>query len=98
MTTIYLLHFNQPLSQGTDPRTGKPRAARHYIGSADDLPKRLHEHAIGHGARIVAALLARGGSFSLARQWDADRKFERQLKRRHGAPRLCPICRQGVDG
>lgn len=97
MTTVYLLHFDQTLSQGPDPRTGKPRAAGHYIGSTDDLVGRMLQHSDGHGARIVQALIQRGGDFVLARQWEGvDRKFERHLKRRKEAPRLCPKCSPGA--
>jgi hypothetical protein len=33
-----------------------------------------------------------GGTFRLARTWPGGRTRERELKNRHDAPRLCPIC------
>lgn len=79
--TIYLLHFSQPYKH-----------ARHYIGFTTDLPKRIHQHLTGHGARLMEVVTAAGIGWTLARTWNGTRTFERQLKDRHNAPRLCPIC------
>jgi predicted GIY-YIG superfamily endonuclease len=81
--TIYLLHFDRPY-----------RHARHYIGYTDDLDSRIATHRAGNGARLIAVISAAGIGFTVARTWTGDRNFERRLKRRKDAPRLCPICRE----
>jgi len=80
--TVYLLHFERPF-----------RHARHYIGWTQHLEARLKHHAAGSGARLLAAVVAAGIGWVCARTWtDVDRHFERRLKNRHGAVRICPIC------
>lgn len=83
--TIYLLHFNQPYFH-----------ARHYLGSTDDLTRRLAEHRSGQGSKLIAAAMAAGISFQLVRTWPGDRSQERQLHNRKNSPKLCPIC-AGTD-
>src|SRR6476659_2411798 len=79
---VYLLHFSPPY-----------RHARHYIGYGDDLPTRLAEQLSGKGANLVRVALAHGCIVTVAKIWAGmDRKFERKLKNRKNAPRLCPIC------
>lgn len=89
----YLLHF-------IDPRTGRPARlfhAGHYTGWARDrqtFARRIEHHRHGHGARLVAAAIAAGLDFVVARTWDeGDRAKERRLKRSGGASRYCPLCR-----
>lgn len=81
--TIYLIHFLTPYKH-----------AKHYLGSTDDLERRLIEHATGHGARLMAVIVEAGIDWTLARTWEGDRKRERQLKNFGGASRICPLCRQ----
>lgn len=83
--TVYLLHFSEPIAPGR-------HTCQHYIGYADDLAPRIHAHAHGQGARLTQVAVARGISFVVARTWDGNRQLERQLKRRHDGPALCPIC------
>ena len=78
---VYLLHFHEPYHH-----------ARHYLGSAEDLEKRLDQHRRGVGARLVHVISQAGISFTLARTWKGGRKKERRLKNQHHNPRLCPIC------
>ena len=73
--TCYLLHFSQPYKH-----------ARHYSGTADDLPARLAEHEAGRGSRLLAVVKAAGITWTLARTWPGGRQRERQLKTR-AAPR-----------
>jgi len=83
--TVYLLHFDRPLHH-----------ARHYLGYASDLQKRLDIHRRGGSddARLMQVLRERGIGFKLARTWPGgDRRLERKLKKRHESPRLCPLCR-----
>ncbi|CAN5492750.1 hypothetical protein BH10CHL1_BH10CHL1_50120 [soil metagenome] len=80
---VYLLHFS--------PRY---KHAGHYIGFADHLPARIAEQFAGKGANLVQVALRNGCILTLACTWaNKDRKFERSLKNRGGAARICPICR-----
>jgi hypothetical protein len=83
---VYLIHLDAPLS----PKS----ASRHYIGYTKHVPSRMQQHARGRGARFMAVAKERGISWSIARIWPGDRGWERALKNRHDAPRLCPICRR----
>jgi len=82
---VYLLHFDRRYWH-----------AGHYVGwarSAKTLPRRIHHHEIGQGARLTAVVSAAGIGFQVARVWpDADRHFERRLKDQKHGPRLCPLC------
>ncbi len=89
--TVYLLHFDAPIS----PR----HTTQHYLGWAADLDTRLAEHARGGGARLTQVALKRGIGWELARTWVGEtRADERRHKSgAHGA-RLCPVCRAGRRG
>lgn len=87
MTTIYLLHFDRPIS---DHHT-----TQHYLGSADDLRRRIEEQRSGAGARLCQVAKERGIGFTVARIWsNKPRTFEYALKARKNGPKLCPICNQ----
>jgi len=78
----YLLHFTPPY-----------RHAGHYLGFADDLPRRLRRQATGKGARLVAVALAAGCTFELVWLRLGSRDDERRRKNLKAAPRLlCPVC------
>lgn len=81
--TIYLLHFDEPYVH-----------ARHYLGwtAGDDVAARLAEHAAGRGARLLAVVASAGIGWRLARTWPGTRARERQLKRKGGMSRRCPLC------
>ncbi len=81
MSTIYLLHLDKPL-----------RHDKHYVGLAEDLAARLERHASGQRARMLAVCRERGITWRLVRTWEGGRKFERELKNRKEAPKLCPVC------
>jgi hypothetical protein len=85
---VYLLHLEPGL-----PITGN-RVARHYLGwTQTDVDERVRQHLAGHGSPLVRAALAAGADVTLQRTWvGVDRHFERRLKNRHEAPRLCPRC------
>ena len=78
---VYLLHFDTPLKH-----------ARHYLGFADNVDERLERHRAGNGSRLMAVIAEAGITWQLVRTWTGDRKFERLLKSRRNAPKLCPIC------
>jgi predicted GIY-YIG superfamily endonuclease len=79
--TVYLLHFDQPYKH-----------ARHYVGWARNVPRRLAEHAAGRGARLMAVVREAGIGWRLARLWPGSRARERQIKRQGGHARHCPLC------
>ena len=94
--TVYLLHLQEPMSRGVSP-AGKPLQAAHYIGftEKDELAGRMAEHMAGRGSHMLAAAVQRNIAWQIARIWKgprATRSFERQLKNRKHAPKLCPIC------
>jgi predicted GIY-YIG superfamily endonuclease len=80
--TVYLLHFARPY-----------RHARHYLGYAEDLERRLARHRAGTGARLLEVISAAGITWRLVRTWSGSRTLERRLKGRHSGVRLCPFCR-----
>ena len=85
MQGVYLLHFERPIS----PK----HTCQHYLGYADDIERRIEEHRNGRGARLTAVAKERGIGFRVVRVWEgADRQFERSLKNRKNAPKLCPCC------
>jgi hypothetical protein len=80
---IYLLHFDRPLHH-----------ARHYLGYAADIDKRVARHWAGHGSRLVRAVMQAGIGVKVVCRWDGDRHLERKLHNRKNSSRLCPICRE----
>ncbi len=83
--TVYLIHFQTNLKH-----------ARHYVGYADKVNKRLAHHKHGTGARILAVCNALGIEYDIARTWEGEgRTFERNLKNCKNAARYCPVCKQG---
>lgn len=80
-STVYLLHFDQPFGH-----------ARHYCGWAADLDARLRHHEAGTGANLLRHVRAAGISWRLVRTWDADKTFERRVKRQGGLGRCCLEC------
>jgi predicted GIY-YIG superfamily endonuclease len=79
-TVVYLLHFYVSYKH-----------ARHYLGSTDDLSKRLDQHQAGTGARLLEVIADAGIYWTLSRAWPGDRKRERKLKNYHRRY-LCPLC------
>lgn len=79
---VYLLHFDEKLADH----------AQHYIGFTSNLSERLKRHARGQGAAIVRAAHDEGIKITLVATWTGNRSYERMLKNRKNARRLCPIC------
>jgi predicted GIY-YIG superfamily endonuclease len=80
--TIYLLHFDEPVSDH----------ARHYLGWASDLAARLEAHREGRGARLMEVCKERGITWHVSRTWEGTRDRERAIKDRAESPKLCPDC------
>lgn len=87
---VYLIHFDRPYHH-----------ARHYIGYSGSGPtgrelikQRLTHHATGRGNPLMYAVTQAGIGWQVVRVWwGMGRPFERLLKNRKYAPRLCPVCR-----
>lgn len=82
---IYLLHFSKRFKH-----------AGHYIGFCEDgnLEARLERHKSGHGANLLKHVFAAGIEVKVAKTWEGSKNFERKLKKRGSAFRLCPICKK----
>ncbi len=87
--TVYLIHFDTPYTSPNGRKT-----IRHYLGSTSNLKQRIAAHQSGQGARVMEVITAAGIPWHVARKWKGGRQLERQFKRRHNAPQLCPVCRQ----
>ena len=83
MSKVYLIHFEQAYKH-----------ARHYVGWTDNhLDRRTWHHAHGSGARLMQVVTQAGIPWQVVRVWDnADKNFERRLKRNKNSARLCPVC------
>lgn len=82
---VYLIHLER-----------KHYHSQHYIGYAakGNVKRRLSHHRAGRGARFLAAMNGLGIVYTVVRTWKkGDRTFERILKNRKNASRLCPACR-----
>jgi predicted GIY-YIG superfamily endonuclease len=93
MSTVYLLHFDEPYPAGRRPQ--------HYVGVARELDKRVAEHRNGNpgkGGSLTRALKDKGIGFTVVEEWhfataDEAFAFEKKLKRRRKHKRHCRICR-----
>lgn len=87
MEGVYLIHLNKPLSPN--------HTSRHYIGFATDVDARIQTHLKGGtgAARFMQVAKERNIDWVVARTWSGGtRSFERSLKNRKNASKLCPIC------
>ena len=103
---IYLVHFERkigkPLSDEQRARFGEaPRKngytahAGHYIGSARDVEERDRTRLTKsrEGLALFREAVKQGIGWKVVRLWkSSDRNFEKKLKRRKNAPKLCPFC------
>lgn len=85
---VYLIHFKV-----------RYKHAGHYIGFVDGdrrkLNRRIKKHREGRGARLLQVLKENDIEWEVVHVWeDGDRNFERRLKNRGGACRICPVCRK----
>lgn len=80
--SVYLIHFDQPYKH-----------ARHYVGWAYCLLRRLRRHGTPYGANLIRVITEAGIGWRVARVWQgADRAFERKLKNWAKPMRICPVC------
>jgi predicted GIY-YIG superfamily endonuclease len=89
ITGCYLLCYDRPY-----PSELEKHPRRHYLGSADDICKRIRDHASGKGGRMPRAMVEQGISFSVAQIWITDdhRHKEIELKKRRNHSLYCPRC------
>lgn len=84
---IYLLHFDEPLHH-----------AQHYLGTTEQLFRRLANHANGNGARLTEVLYEQGLHWQLSLaatrlpNTESARTIERLAKDQNGLDKYCPIC------
>jgi hypothetical protein len=89
----YLEHLVSPLSEFVyllhlDPAY---KHAAHYLGSAEDLERRLSQHGGPDGARLLLVQRQAGGTWHLVRTWAGGKQKESELKSNNGK-RYCPEC------
>ena len=75
----YLIHFQD-----------RYHHAGHYLGSTDNLARRIAEHQAGRGARLMEVIGEAGIAFTVARLWRGGRAMERQLRSRRTAGSCVP--------
>lgn len=80
---VYLIHFDGHLAH-----------AQHYIGFCEEnLAQRVKRHREGRGSKLMRAVTRAGISWHVVRTWEnGNRDFEKRLKNRKNAKKLCPIC------
>jgi predicted GIY-YIG superfamily endonuclease len=77
----YLIHLDKPFHH-----------ARHYVGFSDDVFRRLCEHKLGQGSKLLRAVNDAGIGWHVVKIWPDGRGRERHIKRQKNGPRFCPIC------
>lgn len=84
---VYLLCFDRPYKH-----------AKHYVGYSSNIAKRMERHAAGESTGLMRALKEDGIGFELVRIWHGKNQFfERKLRNRKNAKKLCPKCRGVSD-
>ncbi len=85
MPYVYLLHFEAPVD-------GK----QHYIGSCNDMEKRMALHRAGRAAVLTRRLHGAGIAFVIANTWEFETSLEairaERATKRATAGRRCSIC------
>lgn len=103
---VYILQLSAPIGKPrtVDYETGLPKEriapeqrckAQYYVGYADDLEKRIHQHRKGCGAKFTRAAIERGVGFQVVALWTGDRTLERKLKNLKDTPSLMRRLRSG---
>ena len=79
---VYVIHLEQPLGH-----------ARHYIGYADNIARRVQEHLDCRGGRLLCAAVRKDIPFEVVRIYPGEgRSFEKRLKLSKVGGRYCPVC------
>ena len=77
----YLIHF--------DTKFGH---AQHYVGFTDNYSRRISEHRLSRGAKLLTAVNLAGIGWSVVKVWKDGRGRERHIKRQKNTKRFCPVC------
>lgn len=77
----YLIHFDRNFHH-----------ARHYSGYTNNLRRRLNEHRIGSGSKLLRAVSVAGIGWQVVKVWPDGREREKAIKRQKNNSRFCPIC------
>lgn len=87
--TVYVLHFDRPYDGGHG------QVVNHYIGFTElGVAARNARHHSCHGAALLKAVANAGIDWQVADTYENETiAFERKLKGRGGAKRICSICR-----
>jgi hypothetical protein len=85
---IYLIHFDTPIGNLTNPRG----QAQHYLGYAFSVEDRVERHSQGRGSFLMKAVVEKQIGYHVVRTWYGNRKTEKILKRTKNSRRLCPVC------
>ena len=81
---VYLIHFDRPLGH-----------ARHYMGCAQDIDKRIGRHERGTGAKIMKAVKKAGISWEVVHVWPCASRHEAEERERRLKgynTKQCPMC------
>ena len=82
--SVYVLHLDPPYKH-----------ARHYVGWAHHVKRRVQHHREGRGARLLEVAVAAGSEVLVGRVFRGrDRTFERRMKQRRWGPleEICRVC------
>jgi len=86
---VYVIHFDKSY-----------RHAKHYTGIAINVEKRMKEHAMGNGARLMQVLKEQdiGFQYAIVSEWDnfsLAHAEEKRLKTKVKQPKkYCPFCKE----
>jgi predicted GIY-YIG superfamily endonuclease len=81
---VYLIHMDSPVLRAH---------AQHYIGWSTDVFERLFQHRRNRALASWKCATSAASGYKIARVWKGqNRSFERKLKNRKNARRLCPVC------
>lgn len=84
MIGVYEIHFAKPYKH-----------AKHYMGFASDIARRVKKHRAGHGAALMTAVKKAMIDWDVVRVWPCAsvteaQQLEKKLKGRN--TRYCPVC------
>lgn len=79
---IYIIHFDRPYVH-----------ARHYVGWAKHVGRRMQQHESGKGARLLEVCNQAGIKYEVVFTIPGTRSDERRIKRTKEIALVCPLCR-----
>lgn len=70
----------------------------HYVGFSESKVDELDLHKIGIASRLFKTLNKANIEYKITKTWNADRNFERFLKRSKDITKHCPHCSKEGEG